>query len=250
MDFAGLYARLLCFTAESKVAYDSSQPNSCAVSVNSAAEIEFYLSRNSHAILSMRYLIYCDESEDKGPFYGNFYGGALVRENDRERVNERLDKIKTDHKIQGEMKWTKICDYNESAYISFVDEVFNILDENIMKMRIMFTQNINRKDHIEYEPTNEFLVLYYQFLKHAFGLRYCNPLQLHTIHFSVYLDEVPTKREDFATFKRYLSSLSDFPVFNRNKIQISYDDITDVDSKKARNSSGCRCCAGVNAIPA
>ena len=26
----------------------------------------------------MEYIIYMDESNDKGPFYGNFYGGALV----------------------------------------------------------------------------------------------------------------------------------------------------------------------------
>jgi hypothetical protein len=180
----------------------------------------------------MRYIIYCDESDTKGPFYSNFYGGALLRASDRERIEERLKRVKDNHGINGELKWTKICEYNEKAYFDFLDELFNMLAEDLLKIRIMFTQNINQTSHIEYdESRNEFLVLYYLFIKTAFGLRHCNPARTHNVHCCVYLDEVPTKRDDFTTFKRYLSSLSDYPVFNRNKIKIDYNDITDVDSK-------------------
>ncbi|MEI9929152.1 MAG: hypothetical protein WDM89_00935 [Rhizomicrobium sp.] len=38
----------------------------------------------------MRYLIYCDESDDKGSFYSNFYGGALLKLSDQAAIEARL----------------------------------------------------------------------------------------------------------------------------------------------------------------
>jgi hypothetical protein len=52
------------------------------------------------------YIIYCDESEDKGRFYSNFYGGALIRASDREAIELALRAAKDG--ITGEAKWTKI----------------------------------------------------------------------------------------------------------------------------------------------
>ncbi|BCG87129.1 hypothetical protein MesoLj113c_32390 [Mesorhizobium sp. 113-3-9] len=178
----------------------------------------------------MHYIIYCDESNDKGRYYSNFYGGALLRGNDRELIEARLSTAKAATKLQGEIKWTKISEYNEACYTAVIDEVFSIIRDGLLKIRIMFTQNINQNSHVNYEVENEYFMLYYQFVKHAFGLRYCNPQRTHFINASVYLDKVPQKLDDFDTFKQYMSGLSDYPVFKKEKVRIRKEDITDIDS--------------------
>lgn len=113
----------------------------------------------------MRYIIYCDESNDKGKFYSNFYGGALLRASDREAIEKELTAVKAENNLKGEVKWTKISEYNEAAYIAFVDRIFDFLASGLIKMRIMFTQNINQVRGLEEDQVdNEFFLLYYQFL--------------------------------------------------------------------------------------
>jgi hypothetical protein len=77
----------------------------------------------------MRYIIYCDESDDKGLFYSNFYGGALLESSARQAIEARLTAAKGDKFSGSEFKWTKICPYNEEAYISFVREIFALVSE-------------------------------------------------------------------------------------------------------------------------
>jgi hypothetical protein len=179
----------------------------------------------------MRYIIYCDESDDKGRFYSNFYGGCILRASDRPAIERELNAVKQEHDLRGELKWTKIGPYNENQYIAFVDKAFDFIQSGHLKIRVMFTQNINKKRVLQdYQIGNEYFLLYYQFIKHAFGLRFCNPDRATLVTASVYLDDVPDTREKLDNFKNYLSSLSDYPVFFRNKIRIPKEEITDVKS--------------------
>lgn len=181
----------------------------------------------------MRYLIYCDKSDDRGRFYSNFYGGCILRASDREAIESEFNAVKAEQDLRGELKWTKISEYNENRYIAFVDKIFDFVEAGLIKFRIMFTQNINqRRDLEEYQIGNEYFLLYYQFVKHAFGLRFCNPERQTVVTVSVYLDDVPDTKEKLDNFKNYLSSLSDFPVFHRGRIKIPKEEITDVDSKE------------------
>lgn len=178
-----------------------------------------------------RFIIYCDESKSKGRYYSNFYGGALIEAKHRQYIESELASRKG--KVAGELKWTKICPYNEEDYISVIDKFFDMIADGTIKCRIMFTQNINDTSHVEsHEEENEYFILYYQFLKHAFGLRYSNPARSGRNHVTIYLDDAPDSREKLDNFKDYLSSLSAFPVFHREKISIAKSDITDVDSKQ------------------
>lgn len=179
----------------------------------------------------VQYMIYCDESDDKGRFYSNFYGGALLRSNDRDLIEARLLTVKSKTRLRGEMKWTKISEYNKEEYTIILNEFFNIIKDGLVKVRIMFTQNINQNNHIDYDNEDEYFMLYYQFVKHAFGLRYCNPQRTHYVNVAVLMDDVPQKVEHFENFKDYMSSLSDYPVFNRNRIRINRADIADVNSQ-------------------
>jgi len=183
--------------------------------------------------MAREYIMYCDESDDKGRFYSNFYGGALLLANDRQMIESALTEAKGALAKNSEFKWTSIGSHNEAQYITFVEALFQLIADDRLKLRIMFTQNINQtKGLIEYSVDSEFFILYYHFVKLAFGLRYCNLDRTEDVHVSVYLDDVPDTNEKFDNFKDYLSSLSTFPVFYRNRILIRKEDIVDVDSKK------------------
>ena len=141
----------------------------------------------------MRFIIYCDESADKGKYYSNFYGGALISAADRETIEAALNNAKG--RLKGEIKWTKVGQYNEADYIEFVDVLFDLIKANKVKIRIMFTQNINQTEHVEYvmSITSFF---YYQFIKHAVGLRYCNDGLQHEVDVAVYLDDAPDMKKN------------------------------------------------------
>lgn len=181
----------------------------------------------------MRYILYCDESTDRGRYFSNFYGGCLLRASDRQAIEAELNSVKEENALRGEVKWTKISEYNEAAYVKFADAVFDFVESGQLKIRIMFTQNINRPQNLaDYQIGNEYFLLYYQFIKHAFGLRYCNPERSRSVSVSVFLDDVPDTKEKLNGFKDYLSSLSTYPVFSRTRISIPKEEIVDVDSSK------------------
>jgi hypothetical protein len=81
------------------------------------------------------------------------------------------------------------------------------------------------------DDENKYFLLYYQFLKHAFGLRYCNE-DRERVTVSIYLDEVPKQIDRFANFRKYLSDLSHYPVFHNERITIPPEEITSVNSEQ------------------
>ncbi|MCX8474259.1 MAG: DUF3800 domain-containing protein [Sphingomonas sp.] len=179
-----------------------------------------------------RYIIFCDESDDKGRFYSNFYGGALIEASKQQKLHTELQAVKDDLNIfEGEMKWERITEPYAEKYISFVNATFDIIARGDMKIRIMFTQNRNQPILDEYQIGNDYFLLYYQFIKHAFGLQHSVPHGF-TASATLLLDDVPANAEKFHQFKEYMSSLSTFPKWSRAGFSISYEDITDVDSKK------------------
>ena len=179
-----------------------------------------------------RFIIFCDESDDKGRFYSNFYGGALIEASKQQALEKELQDVKDSINIfGGEMKWERITEPYAEKYVTFVNAVFDIVARGDMKLRIMFTHNRNRPKLDEYHIGNDYFLLYYQFIKHAFGLQHSVP-DGWTALAAVLLDDVPANREKFDQFKNYMSSLSTFPVWARSGFSIAYEDITDVDSKK------------------
>lgn len=95
----------------------------------------------------------------------------------------------------------------------------------------MFTQNINRIEHRKYDDENSYFMLYYQFVKHAFGLRFCNPGPKQVATVSVLLDDAPDTKEKLENFRSYLSTLSDYAVFQSARVRIAKEDLAEVDSR-------------------
>lgn len=177
-------------------------------------------------------VIYCDESDISGKHFGNFYGGLLVDAHRQPEVEARLKAKCAELHLNHEVKWQKISAAYADKYIALVDELFDIVAEGDIKLRIMFTQNYYAPRRLSPEQGEEgFFILYYQFIKHAFGLRFAGMSGQRT-SIRLLFDELPDTLEKRARFKAYLAALDRSPEFRRSGIDLKASDIAEIDSKR------------------
>ncbi len=178
----------------------------------------------------MDYFIFCDESDKKGKYFSNFYGGALVRSKEIDFIKKSLSEKCAKLNLYNEIKWSKVSSNYLDKYIAIVDEFFKFIRADKVKIRIMFTQNaIEAKDLTREQSYDEYFILYYYFIQHAFGLVYSNPTP-YNINLRIYLDHMPETVERRRRFKEYLKGLEKKPGFRRAKLKIKKEDITEVKS--------------------
>ncbi len=180
--------------------------------------------------MAQEYIIYCDKSEETGRYFSNFYGGALVRSEDLEEIKAILAAKKAELNLHKEIKWTKITDNYADKYIALIDVFFDLVKADKIKVRIMFTQNMNvavnlTKRHID----EKYFILYFQFLKHAFGL-HCSPLIEGGVTLRIYPDRLPDTAEKVEQFRSFLVGLSRSYEFRYRKIRIMPENVADVHS--------------------
>ncbi len=77
---------------------------------------------------------------------------------------------------------------------------------------------------------NEYFLLYYQFFKHAFGLKYANDTS-SVKYIKAYFDYLPDKVSKREQFKEYIKGLESTREFQLSKLKIRKEDIVEVDSK-------------------
>lgn len=161
--------------------------------------------------MSLEYVIYTDESDKKGKYYSNFYGGVLVRSTDLQRVIDRLNQCKAQLNLYQEVKWQKVTGNYLEKYRELMDALFDEVTDGRVKVRVMFTHNQIIPTSLTPEHRRaEYHMLYYQFIKHAFGLQYSGDGS-QPVHVRLNLDQLPQNREENAQFKSYLLGL------NRNR---------------------------------
>jgi hypothetical protein len=178
----------------------------------------------------VRYVIYADESIKEGPFFSSFYGAALVRGHDLSYVEGALNRRKAELNLLGEVKWSKISEAYRDKYLAIVNTLFDLIEEDRIKVRIMFRQNLHRPLGLRQDQAeNRYALLYYQLLKHAFGLQYSRPPRGGAT-VQILLDQLPMTRERRATFKAFLANLTQNPQFREAGITIPLSEIGEVDS--------------------
>lgn len=177
-------------------------------------------------------IIYCDESDISGPHFGNFYGGLLVQSQHLAEVQQRIaDRCAALH-LNDEVKWQKISAHYADKYIALMDELFDLAEEGKVKLRVMFTQNYFSPVRLSPEQReNGFFLLYYQFVKHAFGLAHAGVEDERT-RLRLYFDKLPDTHEKCAAFKGFLSGLNQSPGFRRGGISLPAQAIAEIDSKQ------------------
>ncbi|MCQ8279921.1 DUF3800 domain-containing protein [Acetobacteraceae bacterium KSS8] len=175
-------------------------------------------------------IIYCDESVQKGKFYSNFYGGALITSDHIDEVRKCIADKMLQLNLGSEVKWTKITENYCEKYIELIDTFFNMVAVGKIKLRVMFRQNLHEAvglsdQHLE----DQFFILYYQFIKHAFGLKFVRPRPGKT-RLRLYLDQLPDTREKAEKFRGYVAALGANRAFVDAGLTIDKQDIADIES--------------------
>jgi len=151
----------------------------------------------------------------------------LVRSDHLKKVNSVLNESKTKVLLNNEIKWTKVTSNYLQKYISVMDAFFDLIADDKIKVRIMFTDNrFIPQGLTRHHREDKYFILYYQFLKHAFGLKFSHESS-SPIRCRLYLDDLPDTREKIARFKGYLEGLTKY---FRNRIFIDPQQIAEVKS--------------------
>ncbi|HEX5154159.1 MAG TPA: DUF3800 domain-containing protein [Parafilimonas sp.] len=181
---------------------------------------------------SKEYFIWCDESDQSGKFFSNFYGGVLVKSENLHEVMHDLQKVCRRLHLYDEIKWQKISDHYVVKYTALMDAFFNLIKDGKIKVRIMFIQNTYKTIHLhDMHKRDVFFILYRQLVKHAFGLIHSNN-DGKEIFLRLYFDFLPYTLKKKEIFKQSLNNLQSSSSFQLAGIKIRKRDISEVDSKK------------------
>lgn len=175
------------------------------------------------------YIIVCDESTKDGLFYSYFLGGAIVKEQDYEYINEELYRLK--HMlVLKELKRTYIDASNADKYIKVLNLFFNFVCEGKIKVRVMFCNNNYLHHNHEKKEAATFNKFYYFFLRYSFALNY-SPSD---INLRIMFDELPDKKSVNDDFKQHLiENLNIKARFStEHSVSLNLENIHEVDSRK------------------
>lgn len=176
------------------------------------------------------YVLFCDESDKDGPHYCNFYGGLIVGGSMYQAVSERLDAVKARENLHNEVKWQRVTGPYLNKYKALMSAFFDELEAGHVKVRIMFRQAAREPEGLTAEQIgSSYYRLYYQFIKHAFGLRHL-PHREEGTRLRLYFDQFPDTGQQVTDFKGFIKRLERVPGFRRANIRIREEDITEVRS--------------------
>lgn len=178
------------------------------------------------------YYIWFDESDKEGAYYSNFYGGILVDSKNYENVVAMSKSYVEELGITEEIKWQKVNEHFYEKYVKLVDFIFDLLENGLIKIRIFFRNNQYVAPTLSREQKRKtYSLLYYQFIKHAFGFRYSNKMGKPE-YLKIMLDDIPLKGEDKKEFKSFIFRLNNDEGFRKANIHIRESDICEVNSSE------------------
>ena len=174
------------------------------------------------------YILYCDESISTGAYCSDFFGGCILQENRRLRIEKELIDKCRELNINSEIKWTKVTENYLDKYCQIISLFFGYVQSGDIKIRIMFRKEI---DHIERSKEDRYFKLYYQFIKHSFG--FSSPKSMTGEYYvRLFLDELPDKGSRADEFIKYLSQLPKTQDMKQSGLHIRETDIGEVHSHK------------------
>ena len=177
----------------------------------------------------MEYILYCDESSQVGPKYGDFFGGCLISSKDLLEVTAALESKKTELHLFGEIKWTKVTENYLNKYTELMTLFFSFVKSGKVKVRIMFRNNNDTPSNDDVSTADDkYFKLYYQFIKNAFGFRTLKGNE--KVYVRIYLDQLPDKKEKCAEFKKFLMDMPQTSDFYKTPISFRKGDIAEVQS--------------------
>lgn len=125
--------------------------------------------------------------------YWCFFGGIFGPESDCDRLETALRAVVVREGLNGEVKWSSVTGRNIVAYKLLVDEFFRHISAHGLTYRQVFLDrsyvHVPDPGAPVLSPLDIQFKIYYQFLKHHFGLRYLpasDPTREH--HVTIRLD--------------------------------------------------------------
>jgi hypothetical protein len=116
--------------------------------------------------------IYCDESRHEGQSEQRFMviGGLWMPRNRRRQILEELHKIRVEHRIVGELKWTKLSRKRLLAYQALVDHIAGLEDVHFRCIVVDKTK-VDADKFFQSDKQLGFWVFYWHCLKQWMGNR-------------------------------------------------------------------------------
>lgn len=184
-------------------------------------------------MVDKHYIIYADESDKRGRYFSNFFGGVLLAAEERERISDELQNKKNELGLLHELKWQNVDATCVDRYIEFVRTYFTYIASSRLKVRIMFTQNMRIPVGLmERHHDLQYFLLYYQFIKHAFGLKFADHNPYQAVFVSVLPDKIPDTKDRVDKFKDYLCRIPGSSYMRGANLYIPRSSIADVDSER------------------
>ncbi len=126
------------------------------------------------------YEIFADEAWTHGGHplnrYWCFHGGIFGPQSSLDRLEKNLETIINRWGIAGEVKWSKLSLKNIDCYKELVDCLVDSVRNDDIKYRQVFLDRSYvwqpRHNPIEQGEIDVHFKIYYQFIKHSFGLKY------------------------------------------------------------------------------
>lgn len=177
------------------------------------------------------YILYADESEEKGAYFSNFYGGLLISSRDRDAVVSLLEAEKSRLNLHGEVKWQKVTLNYLNKYLDLSSLFFKLVRDGTLRLRILFTDNSNMPASLVNQKFHQrYLRLYLHFVEQAFDLEFRLPND-EPVRLRLMLDELPVSTADKRSFRQQLYKLNGGPAFRGGNVLVFPDAIGEVDSR-------------------
>lgn len=165
-----------------------------------------------------------DETISRGEYFSDFFGGVLVRSRDIYEVTTAIEAKKQELNLLGEIKWVKVSVNYLEKYKEMMDLFFSFIKQDKLKLRIMFRDTNQVPSNLDHDHiANRYKLLYYQFIKHSFGLiHHCDNPKEDT-YLKLYFDKLPISTEENDAFKAHIGFLQNLRAFKKAKIKIRPD---------------------------
>jgi hypothetical protein len=145
-------------------------------------------------------------------------------------VTNRLNAEKQALNLFGEVKWQKVTESYLTKYETLVGAFFDEIEAGRLKVRIMFRQNAQKPVGLTDEQRQiSYYLLYYQFVKFAFGFEFMPP-NPNSTSLRAYFDKFPDTGEQVAKFKGFIEALQESAGFRKVGLKIRGQDVTEVKS--------------------
>lgn len=152
------------------------------------------------------YRLYSDEAWTHNPRlrFWRFYGGALVKSSDRERVENALLALKNELGLQGEIKWSEARQFNSDRIAVVVERFLQFVESGDVKFRYMWIDNgfQNPEALTPYHEEWGFYILYYYFVVQGFGLPWHD--ENGAVEVELFPDQLPDNVDKRRAFREFL----------------------------------------------